>query len=370
MFPKTYFLVQNYYEDVYQATNEIIQHNDKYTKIIDDYLEYINEYKIEPPRTKEEYLIELLMLGTFWRNYIVNAAMLTKSKAQLLINLYQIREKQKKYKLYIDKLRGILNTRFLLKENYTNINASYHNFQKLITWLSATIEFKEEAKRFYNWEKYGREISNLKFTQIIYSAIDLSFDMEKISSNYLKSYLGNTAYFLENQSSQYNNKENIIFTGKKTNEYYLNMICAEILNRVYQSKFAKTRKKIVLLPKCMSKGPDCKASKSASGFVCTKCRSQCNIQDIVLLGEQHNFEVRLISHSSEFSQWLQTWKNQEYTGVVGVSCLLNLVKGGFEMRRLNIPSQCVLLNYSSCQNHWGGGNPTSINISQLLKIIK
>ncbi len=41
------------------------------------------------------------------------------------------------------------------------------------------------------------------------------------------------------------------------------------------------------------------------------------------------------------------------------------------MRELNIPSQCVPLDFCGCKKHWHNeGIPTKLNLSRLLQIIK
>ncbi|NJK98458.1 MAG: DUF116 domain-containing protein [Bacteroidales bacterium] len=53
-----------------------------------------------------------------------------------------------------------------------------------------------------------------------------------------------------------------------------------------------------------------------------------------------------------------------------MACVLNLLKGGYEMQKLNIPSQCVFLDYCGCQKHWHkNGIPTDLNSNQLQKIV-
>jgi uncharacterized protein len=40
------------------------------------------------------------------------------------------------------------------------------------------------------------------------------------------------------------------------------------------------------------------------------------------------------------------------------------------MKRLNIASQCVFLDYCGCKKHWDNdGTPTTLNLQQLLDII-
>lgn len=58
-------------------------------------------------------------------------------------------------------------------------------------------------------------------------------------------------------------------------------------------------------------------------------------------------------------------------GIVGVSCPLTNVTGGWETRALGIPAQAVLLDYCGCSWHWrpGEGIMTDINLRQLLRTV-
>jgi uncharacterized protein len=55
---------------------------------------------------------------------------------------------------------------------------------------------------------------------------------------------------------------------------------------------------------------------------------------------------------------------------VGVTCILNLLTGGYEMKRLNIASQCVFLDYCGCKKHWDNDErPTTLNLQELIDVI-
>ena len=58
-------------------------------------------------------------------------------------------------------------------------------------------------------------------------------------------------------------------------------------------------------------------------------------------------------------------------GVVGVSCPLTITGGGWEMRRMGIPAQGLLLDHCGCSWHWdlGRGIVTEINFRELKRIL-
>ena len=79
----------------------------------------------------------------------------------------------------------------------------------------------------------------------------------------------------------------------------------------------------------------------------------------------------MIPHSSDFTTWLGRWRDTQKVGVVGVACMLNLFTGGYEMKDLNIPAQCVLLDRCGCKQHWHPeGIPTSLDRQQLLQTLR
>jgi hypothetical protein len=164
----------------------------------------------------------------------------------------------------------------------------------------------------------------------------------------------------------------MVFCTKKEQVYFLNMIGGEILNRELKAEFENAKQKAVLLPTCMSNPLSgmCKASRNGLEISCTSCSKVCNVNIIKQSINKHGVEVYLLPHSSTFSMFLENWKNNKELGLVGVGCVLNLLAGGYEMRRLNIPSQCVYLNYSGCRKHWHDkGIPTNLQLSQLHKIL-
>jgi len=192
------------------------------------------------------------------------------------------------------------------------------------------------------------------------------------SKEVLGKYTKNLDNFLYNEHPKYKYREDVIFCGKEEVEYHLNMVGSEIINWGFQASYEKTEKKVLLVPACMQahNGVECKAAHNELDIKCTLCNSNCRISQLTKLGRKNNFDVFIVPHSSNFTKWLKKWENSKRTGLVAVACLLNLVPGGYEMRELNIPAQCVLLDFCGCQKHWDKeGIETEINEEQLLKLI-
>ena len=57
-------------------------------------------------------------------------------------------------------------------------------------------------------------------------------------------------------------------------------------------------------------------------------------------------------------------------GVIASACVTTLVEGGWELKRYDVPAQCVLLEYSGCRKHWhADGVPTALSMRELKRIL-
>jgi hypothetical protein len=56
--------------------------------------------------------------------------------------------------------------------------------------------------------------------------------------------------------------------------------------------------------------------------------------------------------------------------VIAAACVTTLVEGGWELKRYDVPAQCVLLDYSGCKKHWHSvGIETALNVRELNRIL-
>lgn len=334
--------------------------------------EYVAQANIEALRSKEEYLLELLMIGVLGNVYIPNARWLPKPLFGIFTWLYHIRNKSSRLKPMIDCMRGILT--FLLRKKETSGKAmqSLQDYSKLIDWLDATGEYKEEVKRLRNWESFfchESESTSAYLAQIM----EFGRWFKRESQIVLGTYTVHVDVFLQGEYKQYSFREDALFCGRQEVEYHLNMVGATIMNRAFRQEFNNTKQIVVLLPLCMSEKANggCKANRSGWDVICTGCTDSCNINQIRKLGLLHDFSVRIVPHSSGFTNWLKQWRDQKDTGLVAVACILNLVRGGYEMKNLNIPAQCVFLDYCGCKKHWcREGVATGLDVRRLLAILK
>jgi hypothetical protein len=135
-----------------------------------------------------------------------------------------------------------------------------------------------------------------------------------------------------------------------------------------------TSTKIVILPPCMKAKRDeaCQATPSPYGERCANCTPGCRVNQLTRLSEKHGFQVFIMPDELKtFSGGGRDASGRHSIGLVGVSCPLTNAAGGWEMQRLGVPAQGLLLDYCGCSYHWHkDGIPTDINFGQLLRLLE
>ncbi len=339
--------------------------------ITDKYITFIKDNNIENLRTKNEYLIEPLILGALWNCYINQAIESNPIVVKSASYLYSIRNKNTFVKRYADNLRGHLLTYIINESKAKETEYSLKNLEKLFQWLEASGDFKQELTRFQHWTTFLRSLQPSEQSFILECISQIAKSFQYKSMVHLGFYTQQVEAFRKDVPINNKNNENRIFCGRHRVEYHLNMFAAEVLNRQFKEEFDKTSHKVVLLPTCMRRNSsNCKAKNNNGKITCQHCSKNCNIHNIVTSLAAHNVQTFLIPHSSNFSKFLKQWENNKDIGLIGVACVLNLLTGGYEMKGFNIAAQCVFLNYSGCQKHWHpSGISTQIDIQQLYKTL-
>lgn len=328
------------------------------------------------PRTSGEYYLELLTIAMVWREYLGGSQKTPKIITSVLTKLYAFRSSHPRLKNVVDLVRGFLSGIFVYPNSKSKVNNSYlnmENFNRLCHWLEATGEFADEVHRFTLWQQFFTNTHESQFCTVMDMAIT-QFDLfKKSAEEKLGPYTKNVPSFTKNLPSDEKWREDALFRQKSSVVYHINMVASEILNYSFHEEFLKTPHKVVLAPACMSTnhGRSCKKREEGGYIVCNNCTESCNLNRLSQLGKEHNFTLAIVPHSSTFTKWLKRWENSTEVGLIALACPLNIVVGGYQMRDLNIPSQCVLLDYSGCAKHWGPDEQsTAVNEKRLLKVLK
>lgn len=340
-----------------------------------EYGEFVTE-RGELFRSHEEYSIELLTLAMTWKEYLGPAQQTSPTLVSLLKRLYYVRATNRILKKPVDHLRGVLTGLFI----YPNLDKgpkenryTLANLKRLLRWLDATGEFADEVKRFKNWY----DLITIKGEEYLQSLmIQTMQELEKFQDR-AQQTLGSTtcgvAGFHKRLPQGDRWREDALFRRKSPLVYHINMLASEIMNWGLSKKFLATSKRVILAPACMSKadGKNCERKKVGQDILCNECTDSCNISQLTKVCRENDLELVIVPHSGAFTRWLKRWENTTEKGIIALACPLNIVVGGYQMRELNIPSQCVLLDYSGCTKHWGPQfNATEVNISRLLKVAK
>ncbi len=330
----------------------------------------------EKPSFFEEGLLELLIMGVYWNVYMDASKKLKGVPGRLLIEVNAWRDGTDRFKLALNKLKGLLTTLFISKKSYekTAIETNTVNLEKLLVFLRATGEFKQEVKRLEAWQEYLKQLNEKEAAHIIASAAAFAEWFGRESREALGVYTARVQDFISCKWRGHRWKEDYIFCGSPDVEYHLNMVGAEIMNRIYHAGFMGRKEKVLLLPHCMTKpsAGKCQARSTGRGYICTGCSADCQVNSLTGLGKRENFQVRIVPHESSIAS-TKTDESlfPQNAGVIGVSCVLNLISGGWMLVEKGVAPQCVLLDYCGCKNHWHEeGISTALNEKQLMKILE
>lgn len=358
-----------FYENLNKSALEMINYfQEKDSIFIEDFIKYIRDEEKEKLCSFNEYAIEFLMIGVFYREYFENANAF-KNKILLPFQYYNYkREKNINSNISyekIDKKRGKLINKYLLKKKVARKNYSMEELCFIRKWLIASNEFKEEVIRLNTWIDYLFNKDDKYITKLIKASIKASKYMDEIGIKYLGKYLNGVEKFLRDEKRKSSVKEDVILKRKGIIQYYFNLISAEIMNIEYKEKYNKCKNKFIFLPGCLRKSQkNCKAKKTSKGLICVHCNKECNVNIITKIVYCKNISVYIIPHESSLVSLVN--KGEE-KAVIGVACILNLMSGGWKAIRIGYIPQCVILNYPGCSAHWQKEDiMTSLNVNKLI----
>ncbi len=365
---------QAYYHDVREFSDEVFLHaSGSILPLANEFTQYLRAYHLEEVREIEEYILELLSFGVLWHSYAHIALDVRYAPFVTMAYLAEWRKKHQRFKPLIDSLRGIFMTTFLLPKNpqyrHTDL-PTLEQIDHVCKWFEATGEFREQALRFIRWRAFWTTKSPEQLNEIFSTIGEFTHWFEERSKEALGKYTGNVENFLENSYGHYRWREDRISCTRTRLEYHLNMVGAELMNRAFKSEFETTETKVVLVPGCMpgKTEKECEAKKVKEGLKCDGCLSSCRVNQLREMGKKHNFDVYIIPHASDLTLWSPK-PNRPSRGVIATACVTTLVEGGWELKRYNVPAQCVLLDYSGCKKHWHcTGISTALNVRELKRI--
>lgn len=374
----TYDLNQgNYYQDIQQLAQKVIaKGEEKHSKIITEYMNFIAAEEMEELRSRQEYIFEFLALGVLANLYLNDVLETSKTSYLFMRKLIEFKSKHSKLSKIIDLIQIFLNTILLHSAQLDNYNYEFVNkddFNELILWLEAMGEYQEEVERFKNWKEYFNSKYSVKVSYDLKGALEFAQWFQEESETKLSKYTKNVKKFLQGNQSKHLWRQDILLRTKSEREYHLNMLGTEIMNQRRRKEFLETEEKVILAPTCMRNktAAECLAQETELGLQCTHCDRDCNINLIDSLGAQGEYEVVIINHAQDFADYFEQWQDQKQTGLVVIACALNLLLVSYQLQRFNIPGQIMLLDYCGCQLHWSNeGKTTDLNLDRLLATLR
>lgn len=358
-----------FYDNLNKAALEMVSYFiEKDKSFIDDFMTYIKDKRLEKLRSFNEYAIEFLMIGVFLKDYYENASAF-KNKLLLPFQYYNYKRikninENKSYEK-IDKRRGKLINKYLLKKKKSEISYSMEDLFILRKWLIASNEFNEEVKRLNNWIEYLFDKDDRYIMKLLKKCEKACKHMSEIGSINLEKYIKDVPEYLKEENSKISLKEDAILKRKGKYEYYFNLISAEIMNMEYRDRYNNCVNKFIFLPGCLRKSQkECKAKNTSKGLMCIHCNKECNVNKITKFVSDKNICVYIIPHESSLASLVN--KGEE-KAVIGIACILNLMSGGWKAVRIGYIPQCVIIDYPGCKAHWQKEDiMTSVNFNKLI----
>jgi hypothetical protein len=365
-----------YYADAARFSLYLIEQIEKRAaRLLDGYSNHVQSFLCERPRSRSEYALDLLTLGLALRRYRGAAEATPGWVVALAREIDWIRSRSGRVKPFSNRLRAVL-TRFFLAPRIetrpTQPIPTLQQLPRLIEWLQATGDFTQESMRVNNWRGYLATLPTKDANEWLKSSIEIFDWFQQQAHTALGAYTQGVEIFLKQELAQRGCRGDRLLCGRAPVEYHLGMVAAEIMNQGMRSQYLQTSRRVVLVPYCLrgASSSKCQARVYGVDIVCSGCTPECTVNQITQRMKAQNVSVYLVPHNSDFHHWLDRWQREPDMGVTAIACLANIVSGGYEMRSRRIASQCALLDYPGCQQHWRSqGIATDLNVEHLVQIV-
>jgi hypothetical protein len=270
-----------YYRDVARFADEVVAAGAPLRYVVAGFAASVAKSGREPVRSDEEYLLELLMLGVHWLSYGDDAHDLPGTKRTVLSALAEIRREEPAMKPAADRLRGILATLWIAPEvRDWYPDASLDHLDRLLGWLRAAGDYREEVERLTAWRDYLHTLSEDEAVAVLGAAIAYAEWFEEASLAALGPYTAGVDRFLAEEHPSYAWREDVLFAARPRVEYHLNMVGAELMNRAQRAAFFEAPRRAVIVPACLRfhARPRCKAVSGSLACECRGCEPRCRVR--------------------------------------------------------------------------------------------
>lgn len=353
---KTYTLEsvqEDYYVRIKKVTQHILkQQEESLGQFISSYQLFIKALHLEKLRTRQEYALDFILLGSLQMVYGKAAMQLKAWQAEMLKKVNTKRTKAIRLKPVFSYLKGKLSEAFLsIDVQEENINI--RNMKQLIEYLEATGEFDEISKRLKLLATFMDQQPETVLETINRQLTQFMKVFKEDAKSELGEYTKGVSRYLDQRAGYYKGREDAVFCRQPELLYHLNMIGAELLNEAYRTAFKQTKVKYIFLPGCMVYQPlkVCKSEKTDKGNRCKGCTMECPVRRTTILAQKYGAKTTIVYHGSALYHAKRDTKKAK-AGLIGVACVLNLIEGGLKAITLGYVPQCALLKYCGCKAHW------------------
>jgi len=316
-------------------------------RFIEQFMKFIEDNKIEKIRSKEEYLIEFILIGVIFQEYVDNARALKKIPAEAIILINNYKDKKESRKEKFSNIMEWMSTKISFKTKNEGDEYYYQDFLSIIRWLKISSEFKEEVLRLENWKKFLKKNNEICVNHLLGQAIDISLELNEVGVKFLDEYVDHLKKSKLEKLELNNHKETYIYIHRGKIQYYFNMISSQIMNEVYMEKYIECSEKIIQVPKSMKQTMiKCCCVKTNNGYKCKKCNSSCKVKKLNIIGQEMGVRVYSKEYDEPIFQVQDGYKGT--IGIIGVTCSLKLMSIGWKAIRVGYYPQSFLLE--NCKN--------------------
>lgn len=337
----------------FKKVNEL---SDKYKKLIgrefDNEIEDFDEFhkisSYENDRYTEEYIVEIIMIGVFWNNYISKALSIKKFCD---FNLMRLRDKKinmdntnsLKYKIN-DKILNVFVKKAIFNTFFDNSiegnkehDFSFDNYSKLVYYVSFICDYSHYADRLFIWRDFLLNIKGEYTENFLKKACHIAEKFTEECHVVLREYTkGNVEFLKKLYLSRY--RKNDLFDVYLSNSLiYFNMVAAEILNELNLKKMNTTIEKFCILPEeYLGKDEKCTAIITDKGKKCNECKFACRGCKLARIFKLYKYELYVNSSEEDIFKFL---KLEENIGLCSVTKVNSLLKKYYSFRK----ADCIVV---------------------------
>ncbi|MGC4065580.1 MAG: DUF116 domain-containing protein [Polyangiaceae bacterium] len=359
---------RTYLNDVAELTEEVLEKGELLRSLTSEYGRYVAQTEGREPRSHEESVLELLMLGVLWRARGREVAL--HSPAQKMLVHEIVRERRAGLGKRRDGTQNVL-LDFEDPLARGSLDPRLSDLVALSHFLTATGEYDDEVKRLEDWLRFFARRTTRIGTEL-QLVVAIASDFEIRAKHWLGMYTDEINPFLLQRFPGYVAREDAAQCSRRRLEYHLNLMGAELLNRIWQKEFLATDEQIVVLPGCLRSGDDaqCRARRTETELHCTHCTKGCWVSEATRIAARFGKPTVAVVHGSDFSRFLDAaLARGRRTGIVGIACAPGILGAGFRAKDLGLPAQCIVLDASGC-HHWrDAAAPSGFSLDELARIL-